>query len=179
MSSAVPPTATPTEAPVTAVPARSSVWDTWLAVGCLVAALYALSLVVYGRLPERLFDLLGFGLASGEVPAGAPEGYVLFVYGVLGSVLLGWLLLLLAIARGPLRRRERWAWRAVVTSVGGWCVVDTTFSLAMGSPEHAAFNVVFALAFGVPLVAIRRQLVPASPELSMAPVATRTSETST
>jgi len=120
----------------------------------LVAA-YAVSLVVAGSVASRLFDVLGFGMRSGAIPEGPPREHVLFVYGVLGSVLVGWMVLVAAIAAGPLRTGEAWAWPALALSVGTWFVLDTGFSLAVGSWQHAAFNLCFLAALGVPLVGWR------------------------
>lgn len=122
--------------------------------GSLVAA-YALALVVAGHIAGRLFDLLGFGMEAAGVPDGPARDHVLLIYGVLGSVLVGWMVLVVGIAAGPLRQGAPWAWPVLVASVGTWVVLDTSFSLAVGSWQHALFNVVFVLALGVPLAGWR------------------------
>ncbi len=137
---------------------RSRLWDRWLATAITAVAAYGVVLVVHGRAPAALFDRLGFGPTASGITAGAAVDHVLLVYGVLGAVLIGWMLLLLAVARGPLRRREPWAWTATVVSTTAWFGVDTAFSLAVGSTAHAAFNLAFAAALGVPLAAMRRHL---------------------
>lgn len=135
---------------------RSSGWDRWLtAVVCGVIA-YGALLVVAGGTASRLFELLGFGPDDGGTPAGAPTDYLRLIYGVLGAVIVGWFTLLLVVVRGPLRRRERWAWTAVVASATTWFVVDTVFSLVTGWPTHAAFNLAFAAGLAPPLVGLRR-----------------------
>ena len=131
-------------------------WRRWLVCSCLLVATYALSLVLAGPLASRLFDVLGFGMRSGAIPDGLPRDHVLLIYGVLGSVLVGWMLLVAAVAAGPLRSGEPWAWPALAVSVGVWFLLDTGFSLAMGSWQHAAFNLGFLAALGVPLVGWRR-----------------------
>jgi hypothetical protein len=126
-----------------------------LQVSATLVGLYALALVVLGPTASRLFDVLGFGLRSGQVPAGAPREYVLLIYGVLGSVLVGWMLLVAGLAAGPLRRGDREVWRVVVVAVAVWFVLDTSFSLVVGSWQHALFNLAFLAALGVPLVGWR------------------------
>lgn len=133
-------------------------WDRWLITVIVAVIAYGAALVVYGRVPAMLFDRLGFGPTTSGITAGAAEDHVLLIYGVLGAVLIGWMVLLLAVARGPLRHRERWAWTATAASMTTWFGVDTVFSLAVGSTAHAAFNAVFAVALGIPLVAMRRHL---------------------
>lgn len=121
-------------------------------------AIYGAVLVVRGTAAAALFDRLGFGMTAGGITGGPARAYVLFVYGVLGAVLVGWMLLLLAVVRGPLRRRERWAWNAVAASMTAWFLADTTLSLALGFPAHALFNIGFAAAVAAPLIAVGRRL---------------------
>lgn len=120
----------------------------------LVAA-YAVAMVFAGRTVDRLFDLLGFGAGDAGVPGGAPMAHVLLLQGVLGAVILGWAVLLAAVVHlGQRSGDPRWWW-AVVASLGVWFVVDTGFSLAIGSWQHALFNVPFAVLLGVPLALAR------------------------
>lgn len=133
-----------------------SLWDRWLVTVIVAIAAYGAILVVRGTVPAALFDALGFGMTGSGITAPPATSYVLFIYGVLGAVLIGWMLLLLAVARGPLLRRERWAWNAVAQSMTVWFLVDTAFSLSVGSPAHALFNVGFAVVIAAPLVALRR-----------------------
>ncbi len=130
-------------------------WRRWLLCGSLLTAAYAALLVVAGAVASRLFDALGFGMRTGAIPEGLPERYVSFVYAVLGSVLVGWMLLVAAVAAGPLRTGERWAWPALAVSVATWFVLDTGYSTAIASWQHALFNLGFLMALGVPLVGWR------------------------
>ena len=128
-----------------------------LAIVVLVVALYGVALVVAGDAVDRtMFRALGFG-SEPEVSAETAD-HLRLLRGVLGAVILGWMVLILAIVRGPLRRRDRSAWKAVTASLTVWFVVDTGFSLAIAEWEHAAFNVGFLVALAVPLGSIRRSL---------------------
>lgn len=129
------------------------------AVGWLTAALvlvggYAVAMVVAAPVVSDLFEALGFGPRDGGVPAGAATDHVLFLQGVLGAVVLGWVVLLLAVVRGPLRAGDPWAVRAISASVALWFAVDTGWSLAVGSWEHALFNGAFLALLAPPLVAL-------------------------
>jgi hypothetical protein len=130
-------------------------WRRWLLLASLLIGGYAVSLVVAGAVAEQLFGALDFGMASGSIPDGRPRDYVLFVYGVLGAVLLGWMVLIAGVAAGPLRTGEPWAWPALAASLTAWFVLDTGMSLWIGLWQHAAFNVVFFCALGLPLAGWR------------------------
>ncbi|HXH55670.1 hypothetical protein [Iamia sp.] len=122
-----------------------------------------MALVVAGRaISDTVFDRLGFGLGPTEGTPDRAVDHVLLVYGVLGAVILGWAVLMVLLAVGPLARRERWAWWTVVASTSAWLVVDTAMSMARGYVGHAAFNLVFLVALGVPLLGIRGRLHPTS-----------------
>lgn len=117
---------------------------------------FAAMMVALPAPTQALFNLVAFG--STDFPASVPaaaQPYVVFVYRVLGAVMLGWMLALLAIVRTAFRRGEPWAWWAIATSVGGWLVIDTTASLLSSFPGNALLNAGFGLAFAVPLVAAR------------------------
>lgn len=114
-----------------------------LAVAAAVGV-YGVGLVVAGPIAGRLFDALGFGMASAGVQDAGARDHVLFVYGVLGAVIAGWMV---AVAGLVLDR----GLPALAASVGTWFVLDTGFSLAVGSWRHALFNVAFLVALGGPL----------------------------
>ncbi len=127
-------------------------WDRLYAVGVGAAALLALALVLAPRPVLGAFDLLLFG---GPGPAtGAGRDHLAFVHQVLGAVLLGWAVLLAALAPA-LRRREPRAWAAAAASLAVWYVADTTSSLVAGFPGNAGLNTVLALVLGGALVGMR------------------------
>lgn len=140
----------------TFVAVTTTFWRRSLVLTALLVAVYAMALVVIGPTAARLFDALGFGMSSGAVPEGAPQAHVLFVYGVLGSVLAAWMLTVAGIAAFLLPRAGTDAWLVLAIPVLIWFVLDTGFSLVVGSWQHAAFNVAFLAALGIPLLGWRR-----------------------
>lgn len=138
--------------------AKTGLWDRLLLIVVGVVTIYALGLVLFGlALGDQVFDRLGFGPDDGRIVGETQRTYVQLVYGILGAVIVGWMLTVGAIVVGPLRRRERWAWRAVVSASAAWFVLDTGLSLILGFVGHGLFNVGFALALAVPLGAIRAE----------------------
>ena len=71
---------------------------------------------------------------------------------VLGTTMLGWGVLLAAVARGPYRRRERWARWALLASVFAWYIGDTAFSLMAGVTLNALVNSLGAICIAGPVV---------------------------
>lgn len=130
-------------------------WARALQAMLVAVGAYAAVMVIRPDLADRLvYTPLGFGAAAGGVDTAA-SGYVQFVTAVTGAVLLGWAVVLVGLAGGPLARRDPLIWRVVVSSLTVWFVADTGMSLAVGYPTHAAFNVLFAVVLGIPLARLR------------------------
>ncbi|MGQ0843357.1 MAG: hypothetical protein ACT4QF_04400 [Sporichthyaceae bacterium] len=111
-------------------------------------ALYAACMVVAPATIDRLlFAPLGFG-----VP-GPPTHHDRLLIAVLGSAILGWMTLLMLLARRA--ATDPSIWWAVSCSTAVWFAGDTGVSLTLGYPGHAAFNVAFGAAVGCTLVAVR------------------------
>lgn len=145
-------------APATVSPALRPVaprriWIVWLQVVLAVVFAYALFLVLAGSAAESLFSAFGFG--PPESMGADARDYLRLPVMVLGAVLAGWSLLMLQIARGPLRVGDPWAWPFLARSVAVWFVLDTGMSLVLGFPAHALFNVPFGVALAVPLIGLR------------------------
>jgi hypothetical protein len=140
---------------------NTTTWaDNVLAAVIVAVAVYAGGLVIIGQfVGDEVFGALGFGPGSAGITGGEALEYTTFIFGVLGAVIIGWMVLTFVVARGPLRRREPWAWTAVAASIGVWFVVDTGFSLAVGQVEHAVFNFGFLVPIAVALAALRREMV--------------------
>jgi len=130
-------------------------WITWLTIILIVVLLYSLLLVVAGGIAGSLFDVLGFGPPA-SIDSPEVRDYLRLPYMVLGAVMAGWSLLMLFIVRGPFVEGSAWAPRALIFAVGLWFVLDTGMSLVLGFPAHALFNIPFALALGIPLLALRK-----------------------
>ena len=134
-------------------------WITWLTVVLVLVLGYALLLVVAGAVAGSLFDLFGFGPPA-SIDSPELRDYLRLPYMVLGAVMAGWSLLMLLVVRGPLKEGAEWAPRFLLLAFGLWFVLDTGMSLVLGFPTHALFNIPFALALGIPLLALRRSQAP-------------------
>lgn len=132
----------------------------WVLLASVLVGAYAAGLVVAGPVVGSLFDLLGFGPDDATVPDGLPRDYVTFVYAVLGSVIVGWMVLLAGVAAGPLRAGDPWARPLLLGSVATWFVLDTGASLVLGFWTHAVFNAAFLAAMLPPLVRSPSRAVP-------------------
>ncbi len=128
----------------------------WLLLVVGFAGAFGLAMVVAPGPIEDFFNWMIFGSPSRPENFSADAAdYIRFTYGVLGATMLGWMVLTAAVAAGPLKRGETWAWTAVVASIASWFVIDTAHSLLAGYPENAVFNTVFALVLAVPLAGLR------------------------
>lgn len=133
------------------------IWRGWLlAVTCGVIAL-SLILLFAPSAGGFLFDAIYLATLTPQ-PDYSPSAvaYIQFVNGVLGAVMIGWMVAIVLLVQGPFRRGERFGWDAIAASVAVWFVVDTSFSLIHGVGGNAMLNALVASGFAVPLVATYR-----------------------
>lgn len=115
---------------------------------------FGISMVLLPGPTQKLFNLLMFSSIEGNPAFGeAAMAYITFIYAVLGTVMFGWGVSLLYALLGPFRRGEAEGWRMVAVSVVAWFVLDTSYSVWAGFWQNTMLNLVFAVAFAVPLVA--------------------------
>jgi hypothetical protein len=128
----------------------------WLEIVLFIVFIYSLILVFAGSLASELFSLFGFG-PSELISTQEFQEYLLLPYMVLGAVMAGWTLLLLQIVRGPLKDGVDWARTFIIRSLMIWFFLDTGMSLVLGYPNHALFNIPFAVALGIPLYLLSKK----------------------
>jgi uncharacterized membrane protein YhaH (DUF805 family) len=131
-------------------------WWRWLLIVTIGVIIFSLGFIFLPDVMQQLFNWMLF--SAPNAPFGeATTHYLKFVYGVLGAVIVGWMVTLLAIIMRPFRRGESESWNTITFSIVIWFVVDTTFSLRMGFPQNAIFNTLFFVLFAIPLGATYKQ----------------------
>lgn len=127
----------------------------WLVVVSCGVMLYSAALILLPESMQQLFRTLFFPILDSGLPFTAEAAaFTTLVQGVLGAVLIGWMTTILMILTTSFRQRQRVAWNALALSIAIWFVVDTGFSLVVGVPAHALFNLIFVVLFAVPLIAL-------------------------
>lgn len=135
------------------------IWRGWLVVVTIGVMVYAAGLMLMPETMHGLFNLLFFGDSKQvrRISEDNPE-FIQLVYGVLGAVMIGWMVTLLAIMRRHFQTDPHGTWQILVVSIGVWYVVDSGFSVATGFIEHAVFNTGFLVLYAIPLVGMGRRL---------------------
>lgn len=119
--------------------------------------LFSLALIFLPGVMQSFFNWMLFsGSRSNASFSDKAVSYLTFVYGVLGAVMIGWMVSFFFILIGPFRRGEREGWQTLTASITIWFVVDSTFSLSAGFFENAIFNILFFVLFIIPLAATYR-----------------------
>jgi len=136
-------------------------WNRWLLVVGWILVLFGVAFAVLNQ--TWLFDLAfnrsidpvfwGEGSLSGEAAT-----FQAWIYGVLGATIAGWGVFVIFLAKYPLQRRERWAWRCLLIGITVWFVLDTAISGYFGVLFNVLFNCLVAVLVYVPLLATRRGL---------------------
>jgi len=132
-------------------------WRRWILFGSVFFTIFG---VVAAVAPHSVvFEIWINGVDrvffEGRIPpqARAMRG---FLMGPLGGTIAGSYLMQTFIVAVPFKRRESWAWHAMVWPMLLWFCVDSTVSALHGAYFNIyLINLVPLLVFGVPLVATR------------------------
>ena len=132
-------------------------WSRLIQAAAVVVLGLSAMLLLAPALGEAFFYLVYFLQPASPVPVPAQvQGYIRFGNGIIGAVMLGWMVTVIVLARGPFLAGERYAWQAIAWPLALWYLVDTTFSLAHGVWGNVLLNTATALMFGIPLLGARR-----------------------
>jgi hypothetical protein len=134
-------------------------WSVWLqAAAALVMALCA-ALLLAPSLGLAIFSTVYFLQPEFPVPVPqAVDAYIRFMHGILGAVMLGWMVAVIALARGPFVAGQRHAWNTIAASVGVWFLIDASYSALHGVWGNVALNVATAAMFALPLIGSRKHI---------------------
>jgi hypothetical protein len=138
-------------------------WRRWLLVVVTLLLLGGLAMVAlpWVMSPEAVSQDPVVRPFFGGAPLSAEaRGFHRWAFGVWGSTLAGWGACLVFLVRHPLRRRERWAWSAVMTGLLIWFPLDTFVSFHLRVHFNVGLNVVVLLLALIPLLLMRRHLAP-------------------
>ncbi len=80
------------------------------------------------------------------------QRFQLWIYGVLGAVMLGWGIFSAFIAYYPFKQKEKWSWLCVAAGVTVWFLIDTTLSLYYGVIVNALLNISIFISIIIPLL---------------------------
>lgn len=82
-----------------------------------------------------------------------------WLFGIIGGTIVGFHVLMVFISENAFKRRETWAWWAMVAGMTGWFVIDSGISLYYGAIHNVVLiNLVALILIGVPLVMTRREI---------------------
>ena len=123
-----------------------------------------LILLLAPSIGEKFFYLVYHGALQPPEPfSDEAHRYIRFVHGVLGAMMLGWMVLIHRLARispnGPVTSN----WSLIRISIGTWFVIDTTFSIVHGIYGNVLLNLMCAIGILVPLHYGLRAPLPAEP----------------
>lgn len=137
-------------------------WSRWLGFvgmyGVVMGALLVFTPIVEHTLGAYYYDVFFDGQPMYQALTPAARRFQAFVYGIAGALLVSWFWLVVALAKGPFRKGERWAWKAIAVSLIAWFVGDGYASIANGFAIHAAFNLSLLLVMGLPLAMTYRHI---------------------
>lgn len=139
-------------------------WSRWLVAVSFISMAFGLLLafapgITHSTMGVFVYDTVA-GAGAFAALTEADLAVQTILYGVLGAVMVSWMIVIAWLAYIPFQRGERWAWLAIDVSVGVWFVIDSVVSATNGMPINVLFNVGFLILFSLPLLATYRQFRP-------------------
>jgi len=142
-------------------------WSHWLLVLSLFLILYGLAMVFASQIMNSAF--VGPLLYHGEVLRSAfarlvePELMFLNVLnGLLGTVTIGYAILIGWMAVEPFRKGERWAWNAILVSVLVWATLEGYVKLTNGLGFESLAHIGLVIVVAIPLAMTYRRFHPSA-----------------
>jgi len=134
-------------------------WQKWLLFVSLYLVLFGLVLAFFGQSP-----LMDFIFNNQIDPVFWPEGAVpenaatfqAWIYGVLGTTVIGWGIFMAFLAQYPFKAREKWAWNCFAVGVAVWYIADTAISARYQVTFNVLFNTILFVLLGLPLLFTRK-----------------------
>jgi hypothetical protein len=129
-------------------------WQNWLFYASIFIAVYG---ALFAILNQPFVDFVYFNKVDPVFWGNKilSEEIILFqkwIYGVLGSVVLGWGIFFAFIAYYPFKNKEKWSWNCIAVGMLLWFLFDSTISIYFKVFINAGFNIVFFLLAGLPLL---------------------------
>lgn len=133
---------------------RFDFWHRWLLGVSVLLTLVGLLIALAPN--SMLFGFHTTAIAEAFFQGTIPEEAAhlrTFLFGIIGGTIAGYFLMQTFIVWGPFRRREPWAWHAVLWALLLWFVVDSGLSVYHGALFNVwMINVWTLVLVGLPLV---------------------------
>ena len=146
---------------------RFSFWQRWLFIVSLVICGFGV-MMAFGN-GTALFKPINSQVDSvfwnvGDAGKGVKQ-FQRWIYGVLGSAMASWDMLLAFIAHYPFRKHDRWSWNCIALGILAWYFIDTPISVYFRVYFNALFNTILLALVILPLVFTRRDFTQAGKTL--------------
>ncbi|HBH47192.1 MAG TPA: hypothetical protein DDX98_01040 [Bacteroidales bacterium] len=138
-------------------------WYGWLKGAAIIVTLFGVILSVYTVISGSSITVLNEHIAntfklSDEFMIDIQDLQA-WMIAIIGSVTAGWGITLLYMIIVPLKRKEKWAWNAIMISMLVWFSIDTFISSYYGARFNVVINIAFALQFVAPLLFLRTTML--------------------
>lgn len=134
----------------------ASQWYLVLKLVCAFTAIFGVSMALAPGFTQALFGIIIFSNpAQFETFNPQATAYIALTHAVMGSVMVGWSVLMYMLVHQMQLNRGSATWGMLPASLACWYVPDTLFSLLSGFWQNALLNTSFAIAYAIPLFALR------------------------
>ena len=136
-------------------------WWSILLIDCIIIPVFGFLIYVGELIPNSggLLSSTGLGYSGNDPQA---HSFISFVIAVLGAAIIGWGCTMLFITWYPLKKKEKWAWNAMIITIFLWYIPDTSASIYFLVWPNVVLNTILLLMIVLPLIGLKftNELVP-------------------
>jgi len=126
-------------------------WQRWLFVSGIVVSIFGMFMVlnINSEAFNSQIDPVFWGK---EIPDIQVRNFQQWIYGVSGSIMVGWGILIAYIAAIPFKKKEKWSRNCLLSGILSWYLFDTFISLKANVEFNAIGNTVLVVILLFPIV---------------------------
>ncbi len=130
------------------------IWWSLLLIDCIIISIFGILMYVMGLMSNSQALLSSVGQ---DYNSYNPQAYsfINFLTAVMGATIIGWSSVMIFIVWYPLRKKENWAWTAMVITILLWYIPDTMVSIYFLNWSNAILNTILLLMIEAPLFGLK------------------------
>ncbi len=125
-------------------------WQKWLFVSGIIVSIFGIFMVLNIN-SEGFNSQIDPVFWGKEIPSIQVRNFQQWIYGVLGSTMVGWGIFIAFIAAIPFKKKEKWSRNCLIIGILSWYILDIFISLKANVEFNAVANTILAIILLTPI----------------------------
>jgi len=125
-------------------------WQKWLFISGIIVSIFGIFMVL-NISSEGFNSQIDPVFWGKEIPNIQVRNFQQWIYGVLGSTMVGWGIFIAFVAAIPFKKKEKWSRNCIMIGILSWYILDTFISLKANVEFNAVANTILAIIILTPI----------------------------